>query len=262
MKDWDGWNAIFLECHDQARSVSRYTNDSDEYREQAAKMLALMQTTLGGTLYLYQGQEIGMRNFPADWDPEIEYKDIETLNFWNRIKDSYADGSEEIREARILLQKKARDHARTPMQWDDTPNAGFTTPEAKPWMRINDDYRNVNVEAQTSIKGLTENVLSVWQYWQQALRHRKLHKDVFIYGDFELVDCDNEAVFAYMRSDTDKRNKWLVAMNWTTDEVEWTIPTGIHVDSWASSSLLTSNPEIKESTIRLQPFDGVLGRCK
>lgn len=109
MKDWDGWNAIFLECHDQARSVSRYTNDSDEYREQAAKMLALMQTTLGGTLYLYQGQEIGMRNFPADWDPEIEYKDIETLNFWNRMKDSYADGSEEIREARILLQKKARD---------------------------------------------------------------------------------------------------------------------------------------------------------
>jgi len=262
MKDWDGWNAIFLECHDQARSVSRYTNDSDKYRERAAKMLALMQTTLGGTIYLYQGQEIGMRNFPADWDPDIDYKDIESLNFWNKMKNTYPGGSEKLKEARTLLQKKARDHARTPMQWDDTPNAGFTAPEAKPWMRINGDYQTVNVDAQTSNRGQTEKELSVWQYWQQALRHRKLHKDVFIYGDFELVDCDNEEVFAYVRADSDKGSKWLVAMNWTTDEVEWTIPPDIHVDSWASSSLLTSSPGIEKATIRLQPFEGVLGICK
>ncbi|KAJ5743730.1 alpha-glucosidase, partial [Penicillium manginii] len=258
MKIWDGWNAIFLECHDQARSVSRYTNDTDQYREQAAKMLALMQTTLGGTMYLYQGQEIGMRNFPSDWNPEIDYKDIESVNFWKKTKALYPDGSKGREEAERLLQKKARDHARTPMQWDDSPNAGFTVPEATPWMRVNDDYKSINVKAQQSLKWQTKEELSIWQYWQHALQHRKLHKDVFIYGDFEELDHENERIFAYLRTEVDKKETWLVVMNWTTDEIEWTIPAGIDVKDWASSTLSTHIISVKP-TIKLQAFEGVLG---
>ena len=261
MREWDGWNALFLECHDQARSVSRYTNDTDEYRDRAAKMLALMMTTLGGTLYLYQGQEIGMRNFPADWDPEVDYKDVESVNFWKKMKELHPDGSEALQEARILLQKKARDHARTPMQWDSTPHASFTVPEATPWMRVNDDYRVINVEAQTNVESQRNGVLSVWQYWQQALRLRKQHRDVFVYGDFEHVDHDNEKVFAYLRTDARKSEKWLVVMNWTTEEVEWTIPAGIYVRNWVSSSLQSPVSSTSTASIKLQAFEGVLGVC-
>lgn len=260
MKEWDGWNAVFLECHDQARSVTRYTNDTDKYREQAAKMLALMQTTLGGTIYLYQGQEIGMRNFPSDWNPEIDYKDIESTNFWRKMRDLYPDESEGLKEARKLLQKKARDHARTPMQWDDTPNAGFTVPEATAWMRVNDDYKTINVKVQQPIKGQLRGNLSVWQYWQHALRHRKLHKDALIYGDFEEVDHENEKVFAYLRASAEKKETWLVVMNWTPIEIEWIIPTGICVKNWVSSTLSAPILSVKP-TVKLQAFEGALGIC-
>ncbi len=84
MLEHDGWNSVFIENHDNPRSVSRYTNDSDEFRERGAKLLALMQTTLAGTLFVYQGEEIGMRNFPPSWEPDTEYKDIEAINFWKK----------------------------------------------------------------------------------------------------------------------------------------------------------------------------------
>ncbi|KAE8366650.1 alpha-glucosidase [Aspergillus caelatus] len=261
MKEWDGWNAIFLECHDQARSVSRYTNDTDEFRERGAKLLALLETTLGGTIFLYQGQEIGMRNFPLEWDPETEYKDIESVNFWKKSKELHSPGSQGLAEARKLLQKKARDHARTPMQWSAAPHAGFTVPDATPWMRVNDDYKTINVEAQMSFPCQIKGELSVWQYWQQVLQHRKLYKDAFIYGDFEDLDFHNEKVFAYLRSSGDRKESWLVAMNWTTSAVEWTVPPGVHVTRWESSSLQTAPPVASQPTITLQAFQGVIGCC-
>ncbi|CAI7660930.1 unnamed protein product [Penicillium bialowiezense] len=261
MKEWDGWNAIFLECHDQARSVSRYTNDADEFRARGAKILALLETTLGGTLYLYQGQEIGMRNFPVDWDPDTDYKDIESVNFWRRSKELHPAGSEGLMKARVLLQKKARDHARTPMQWDSTPNAGFAAADVKPWMRVNDDFKTINVETQMSFPSHESGKLSVWQYWQQALQHRKQHKDVFVYGDFEDLDFDNEQVFAYLRADADRRENWLVVMNWTTSVVEWTLPVGIQVTSWVFSTLQTAPIRGDQPTVRLRAFEGVIGRC-
>ncbi|KAE8419688.1 glycoside hydrolase superfamily [Aspergillus pseudocaelatus] len=261
MKEWDGWNAIFLECHDQARSVSRYTNDTDEFRERGAKLLALLETTLGGTIFLYQGQEIGMRNFPLEWDPETEYKDIESVNFWKKSKELNPAGSQGLAEARKLLQKKARDHARTPMQWSAAPHAGFTVPDATPWMRVNDDYKTINVEAQMSFPWQIKGELSVWQYWQQVLQHRKLYKDAFVYGDFEDLDFHNEKVFAYLRTSGDRKESWLVAMNWTTSAVEWTVPSGVHVTRWTSSSLQTAPPVASQLTITLQAFEGVIGCC-
>jgi glycosidase len=261
MKKWDGWNAIFLECHDQARSVSRYTNDTDELRARGAKILALLETTLGGTIYLYQGQEIGMRNFSIDWDPETDYKDIESVNFWKRSKELYPVGSEELMKARTLLQKKARDHARTPMQWSAAPNAGFAASDVKPWMKVNDDYKSINVEAQMAFPWHEKCELSVWQYWQQALLHRKLHKDAFVYGDFEDVDFDNEEVFAYLRTDAEKKAKWLVVMNWTTSAIEWKLPAEIQVTSWVLSTIDTAPTGADKPTITLRAFEGAIGRC-
>jgi glycosidase len=127
--------------------VTRFTDDSPRYRDLGAKLLALMQTTLGGTLYLYQGEEVGMKNFPLSWDPS-EYKDIETVNYWKKMQDLSGGDESKMVEAKRIIQRKARDHARTPVQWSDGPNAGFCPENVTPWMRVNDDYKEVNVAAQ------------------------------------------------------------------------------------------------------------------
>ncbi|KAJ5724324.1 alpha-glucosidase, partial [Penicillium malachiteum] len=259
MIEWDRWNTVFLECYDQARSVSRYVDDSDDVRERGSKLLALLQTTLGGTLYLFQGQEIGMRNFSAEWDPDVDYKDVESINFWQKSKRLYGNDSVEIEKAKYLLQRKARDHARTPMEWDNTPNAGFTTSNITPWMRVNDDYPTVNVKAQENFEG---QELSVWQYWQLALQNRKNHNDAFVYGDYQDVDSENEKIYAYLRTGAQTKEKWLVAMNWTGDEISWNIPASIEVEQVASSSLQRRVSIEDGAIVKLQAWKGVLMRCK
>ncbi|KAJ5734913.1 alpha-glucosidase [Penicillium malachiteum] len=259
MIEWDGWNTVFLECHDQARSVSRYVDDSDGIRERGSKLLALLQTTLGGTLYLFQGQEIGMRNFSAEWDPDVDYKDVESISFWQKSKRLYGHDSAEMQKARYLLQRKARDHARTPMQWDSSPNAGFTTSNISPWMRVNDDYPTVNVKAQINFEG---EELSVWQYWQLTLQNRKTHSDVFVYGDYQDVDVENERIYAYLRTGTQTKEKWLVAMNWTGEKSSWNIPPSIKVEQIVSSSLQRKLSIEDGAIVKLQAWEGILMRCK
>ena len=145
MAERDGWNSVFVENHDNPRSLSRYCDDSDKWREKGAKLLALMQTTLGGTVFVYQGEEIGIRNMPKSWDVS-EYKDILSINFWKNSLDLHKDDGESLQKARGVLDKKARDHARTPMHWNASPHAGFCEKGVKPWMRVMDDYTTVNVE--------------------------------------------------------------------------------------------------------------------
>lgn len=118
---------------DNPRSVSILTDDSQQYRELGAKLLALMETTLSGTLYVYQGEEIAMANAPLSWGPE-EYKDIESQNYWKKMNQMYPGDEEKLREARLILQRKARDHARTPVQWSSSANAGFCKEGVTPWM--------------------------------------------------------------------------------------------------------------------------------
>ena len=139
MIEWEGWNSIFIENHDNPRSVSRFCDDSDEWREKSAKLLALMQTTLSGTIFIYQGEEIGMRNMPKDWDI-AEYKDIESINYWKKSLELHGNNTEALKKARGVLDTKARDHARTPMQWDASPHAGFCSKNIKPWMRVMDEF--------------------------------------------------------------------------------------------------------------------------
>ncbi|KAF7974157.1 hypothetical protein HWV62_13271 [Athelia sp. TMB] len=189
------WNAVFIENHDQSRSVSRFGNDSPEWRALSAKLLTLLQITQSGTLYVYQGEEIGLKNFPRSWGIE-EYKDVASINYWNLILDQrkQESGGKEVDMSDILdgMQKKARDHARVPMQWDASPNAGFTT--GNPWMRVNDDYADTwNASEQVS------ESTSVWTFWKQALATRKEH-EVLIYGDFKVIAFEHEDVFAFTRT--------------------------------------------------------------
>ncbi|KAI0138738.1 glycoside hydrolase family 13 protein [Hypoxylon sp. NC0597] len=255
----DGWNAVFIENHDNPRSVSRYTDDSDEWREKGAKLLALMQTTLGGTLFVYQGEEIGMRNAPTTWDIS-EFKDIETINFWKKSEMLYANDKEKLAYARKIIDMKARDHARTPMQWTAGENAGFCDPGTKPWMRIMDDYQTVNVEAQ--MKADNPNEHSVWQFWQGALKQRKEHADVFVYGNFQELSPEHPEVFAYIRKSV-KGERWLVVLNFSKKELEWTMPQGLEIESWISDNYLKDAPDKpKQTGVPLKPWEGILGKCK
>ena len=264
MTEHDGWNSLFLENHDQPRSVSRYVDDSDRWREKGAKLLALMQTTLAGTLYLYQGEELGMRNVPSRWEIETEYKDILSQNFWKKALASYGGGKnpEKLETERQVLVKKARDHARTPFQWDGGPNAGFAPAGVEPWMRVNEDFERVNAEAQLQEE---EEGMSVFRFWQRGLKARKENRDVFVYGGFEVVGAtpDTErAVFAYTRTgEVDGGGKWLVVLNFSGGDVDWQIPVGCEVEKWVAGNYGKGEIEKgKKGRVVLRPWEGILGK--
>ncbi|KAA8626987.1 alpha-glucosidase [Pyrenophora tritici-repentis] len=253
MIERDGWNAIFCENHDTPRSVSRFADDSEEWRDYAAKMICTKHTTLGGTEYIYQGEELGMRNIPADW-PITEYKDIETQNYWKAASKQYANNWRKLEYARKMIQLKARDHTRTPMQWDSTPNAGFCKEDVKPWMRVNDDYPRVNVLAQL------DNPLSVFSYWKQCLSFRKKHKDVFVYGGFEILDPQNRDVVAFRRFSKDEC--YVTVTNFTGKYLEWSGLGDHKVEEWViGNHPLGPHNDNLGGTLYLRPWEGIIGRC-
>ena len=186
-----GWNSLFWNNHDLPRIVSRWGNDK-EYRVESAKMLATLLHGLQGTPYVYQGEELGMTNVKFDIE---DYKDIETLNLYKeRLEKGYA--KEDIMES---IYVKGRDNARTPMQWNTSSNAGFTT--GIPWLRLNDNYPDVNVAAQE------KDTDSVLNYYKKliALRKSDTYKDIFTYGKTIPVFPEKEMLMAYCREKDDKR---------------------------------------------------------
>ena len=218
-----------------------------------------MQTTLNGTLFVYQGEELGMRNVPKTWDIEREYKDIESINFWTKSKNLYGNSPKQLAEQRKVLEKKARDHARTPMQWSGGSNAGFCENGVEPWMRVNDDYKDINAEEQMS--RVDKGDLSVWQYWQRGLANRKEHKDVFVYGDYRTVGEESEEIIAYLRTGREA-GRWLVVLNFSGQEVEWDLPEGIHMKGWMAGSYQKGKPQKPlNGKIQLSPWEGILGKC-
>jgi oligo-1,6-glucosidase len=175
----------------------------------SAKMLAIWLAAQSGTLFLYQGQEIGMINAPAEWDIDTEYHDVESSNYWAeavRLDDS---GIESGRKERIAkgLRLMARDHARLPFQWDGSAYAGFST--AKPWMRAHDSSPEINVEAQE------HDANSVLSFYKKMLGLRKTHRDVFVYGRFEVLDLENENTFVYRKRYEERIA--VVVLNFTTE---------------------------------------------
>ena len=261
MRERDGWNSVFLENHDNPRSVSRYTDDSDTYRTYGAKLLALMQLSLAGTLYIYQGEELGMRNVPRSWDPDKDYKDIEGRNFWKKSKALYGNDPQKLAEARHILASKARDNARTPMQWTAGPSAGFCAEGVEPWMRVNDDYKEVNAERQLAEKGDGEEEMSVYHFWQSGLKYRKANMDIFVYGAFEIVGSDtDEEVFAYMQR-AESGEARVVVLNFTGKEVLWEIPPEVGIEEWVTGNYTRAKEEKGlEGKITLRPWEGLLGK--
>ncbi|KUI61914.1 Eukaryotic peptide chain release factor subunit 1 [Cytospora mali] len=207
----DAWTTAFCENHDQGRSVSRFTSDSPQHREKSAKLLALMLSALTGTLFIYQGQEIGMVNIPKSW-PIDEYKDIEGLGYYNEVAKATNNDEQALAEVVKNLSILGRDNARTPMQWDDSPHAGFTGSEdVRPWMRVNDSYVEINVARQQGQPG------SVLSFWKDMIRFRKAHADLLVYGSFEVLDLEEEKTFVFVKRHGGDRA--VVALNFS-DEVQ------------------------------------------
>ena len=205
----DGWTTAFCENHDQGRSVSRYASDAPEWRERSAKMLALMMCAMTGTLFVYQGQEIGMVNAPQEWGIE-EYKDIESINYYNSVAQRTGNDPKALGHVMKSIQILGRDHARLPMQWDDSPYAGFTTNKNGAWMRTNDTYKEINVAAQL------HDPSSVLSFWKQMLKMRKQFKDLFIHGEFEEFEMENENTFVFGKKFGQDRA--IVVLNFTARE--------------------------------------------
>ncbi|KAF9255899.1 glycoside hydrolase family 13 protein [Marasmius fiardii PR-910] len=257
------WNASYIENHDQARSVSRFGNDStDELRSKSAKLLALFHVTQRGTLYIFQGQELGLKNAPRTWGIE-EYLDVATINFWNKIlaRRRQESGKEDVKMDDILdgIQMKARDHARIPVSWDSSPHGGFTT--GKPWMRVNDDYSTWNAAAQVG------NEDSVYTFWKRLVQVRKEH-DVLIYGDFTLLFPDHEQLFAFTRS-LKSGAVALVVMNFSKEPLRFKAPlpkfqmTGGQEFAWDAFKFVLGNSTVPENLLVegefiFEPYEGRL----
>ena len=202
------WNSLYLDNHDQPRCVSMFGNDSPRWRVRSAKMLATCLHMQKGTPYIYQGEELGMTN--TQFRSLADCRDLEEINAWHE----YVDEQQRVTPETMLacFDNVARDNARTPMQWDASENAGFTT--GTPWIAVNPNYREINAAAEISDPD------SVFSYYQRliALRHKY---DIIVYGDFLPLLEDDPAVYAYERRLGNER--LLVACNWTEHEAPCTL---------------------------------------
>ena len=202
----EAWNSLYLSNHDQPRSVSRYGNDSEEYRERSAKLLATCLHMMQGTPYVYQGEELGMCN--AYFDKLEDYRDIESINAYHELTEQCGVSHEEMMG---YLKRISRDNARTPMQWDDSKNAGFTT--GTPWLKVNSNYPEVNAKAQVNDPD------SVFSYYKKLIRLRH-ENEIIVYGDYELLEAESEETFIYKR--TYENEHLMVLCNFADHEVSVT----------------------------------------
>jgi oligo-1,6-glucosidase len=202
------WNSNYLMNHDQPRSVSRF-GDGGRFRAESAKALLLLNLSLGGTPYIYQGEELGMANaaFPSISD----YRDVDTLNFHREALSSGMSEAEAMRSIRYM----SRDNARTPMQWSSEANAGFSS--ASPWIGVNPDYVSVNARAQES------DPLSALGFARAMIRFRKAHP-ALVYGSFQLLERDDPRLFAFEREFEGER--LLVEVNFSGETVRSVGPAG------------------------------------
>ncbi|MEK6992928.1 alpha-glucosidase [Paenibacillus sp. FSL K6-1566] len=200
----EGWNSLFWNNHDCPRIVSRWGDDST-YRVESAKMFAILLHFMKGTPYIYQGEEIGMTNYPVTDISEVQ--DIESINMYNeRIASGYK--KEDILES---INAKGRDNSRTPMQWDDSEQAGFTT--GQPWLHVNPNYRDVNVKASLADPD------SIFHCYKQLIRLRK-ENPIIVWGDYELVDTPAH-VFMYLRRY--QNQTWAVVANFSQEKTVLTL---------------------------------------
>ena len=230
------WNSLFLGNHDQPRSVSRFGNDNPVYRETSAKMLATCIHMMQGTPYVYQGEELGMTNIY--FDKLEDYRDIESINYFKEFTESGLMTPEHMMKCLML---RSRDNARTPMQWDDSKQAGFT--EGEPWIKVNPNYKKINAAQQL------EDPDSVFHYYQKLIRLRK-EKDIIVYGEFEPLYREDEQIFAYTRKGD--QEKLLTVCNFSDKNAEVEVP-----EEFKGAECLITNLGRKEfeRKIVLNPYE-------
>ena len=216
-----GWNSLYWNNHDQPRAVSRFGSDNPVHRVASAKLLATVLHLHRGTPYIYQGEELGMTNYP--FQSIEEFRDIESVNYLRHARESGVD-EDAILEA---LRHRSRDNARTPMQWDAGVNGSFTT--GKPWLAINPNYREINVEAQVGDPD------SVFHHYRKliALRHEL---PVVAHGDFTMLLPGHEQIYAFTRRLDNQ--ELLVLANISSQEA---VARFNEADQWSTSELLLSN---------------------
>ena len=231
-----GWNSLFWNNHDLPRIVSRWGNDG-KYRVESAKMLAALLHGLQGTPYIYQGEELGMTN--AGMEDIADYRDIESLNMHKeRLEAGYSE-----KDIMTSLKAKSRDNARTPMQWDDSENAGFTT--GTPWLKVNPNYKQINAASQVNDPD------SVFSFYRRLVELRKEY-DVFVDGAFELLYADDPDIFAYTR--TTPEETLTVLCNFHDGEAALSEKSGEKVCENDLGELLLSNYKDVDET-KLRPYE-------
>ena len=237
-----GWNSLFWNNHDLPRIVSRWGNDK-EYRVLSAKMLATLLHGMKGTPYIYQGEELGMTN--VRFEDINDYNDIESLNMYkDRLSKGYTH--DEIMES---IYAKGRDNARTPMQWDNSENAGFTT--GTPWLAVNKNYDEINA------KQCLEDENSIFHHYRKLINIRK-NNDTIIYGDYTLLCPEDENIFAYTRELNG--DKILVVCNFYDKEVTFNFNGDFnHADILLSNY---NDSSTLNERLKLRPYEAIMERIK
>lgn len=241
----NGWNALFWCNHDQPRINSRF-GDVNKYLKESSKMLATAVHLMKGTPYIYQGEEIGMTN--PEFESIEDYRDVESINYYNILKDKGIKKEEII----DILKNKSRDNSRTPMQWDDSINSGFT--RGTPWINVSKKYKEIN--AYNNVKDED----SIFYYYKKLINLRK-EEDAIAYGDYRILDKDNEKVYAYERSLDN--SLVIVVNNFYKEEAEFNLSKEIDLDN-KKIEVLLSNYEYRAldfNNIKLRPYESIVIKC-
>lgn len=233
------WNSLYWENHDQPRSVSRFGNDSDEYREISAKMLATCIHMMQGTPYVYQGEELGMTNCP--FNTLDNFRDLESINAFHELTEQGKMTEEDMMAA---IGYKGRDNARTPMQWDDSAYAGFST--TNPWIMVNPNYTKINAKDQVNRED------SVFKYYQKLIKLRH-ESELIVYGTYDLILDDDKDIYAYIRTLGDE--KLIVYCNFSENTREVELP-----EEFTNGKVLISNyiDAKVNHKITLRPYEAIV----
>ncbi|WP_010632786.1 glycoside hydrolase family 13 protein [Sporolactobacillus vineae] len=234
----NGWNSLYWGNHDQPRIVSRFGNDTS-YRVESAKMLGTLLHMMQGTPYIYQGEEIGMTNI--HYSSINDYKDIETLNMYEKQVNDEGMDPHKVMDS---IYAKSRDNARTPMQWDDTKNAGFTS--GNPWIKVNPNYKKINVK-----QALSDNH-SIFYYYQKLVQLRKQYK-IIVYGDYRLILRNEPHIFAYLR--TWKNQRLLVVCNFYGNNEKVMLPQLSEAKKLLISNYVVDQSENIKDGLCLKPYE-------
>ncbi len=234
------WNSIYLGNHDQPRIVSRF-GDDQKYRKKSAKMLATMMMTMPGTPFIYQGEEIGMTN--VAFQDIGKYRDVETINYYRLQTKKGRPRDEVIKE----IHRVSRDNSRTPMQWNDQLNAGFS--QSTPWIDLNPNYEEINVE-----KALKEDD-SIFYYYQKLIEIRK-NNLALIYGRYETILENNEDIFSYKREYKNKKN--LIIINFFSDKINFNLSDEINLNEYSLLISNYGNNSYSNNLIKLRPYESLI----